>query len=78
MSRVFAYCRVSTIDQNAQNQSIEIKATGFAIEIHRLLEKSISGSVAAKQRPCFIKLVDRMEKGDVLVVTKLDRLGNEK
>ena len=75
MSRVFAYCRVSTTDQNTQNQIIEIKAAGFAIETHRLIEESISGSVAAKQRPGFIKLVDRMEKGDVLVVTKLDRLG---
>jgi putative DNA-invertase from lambdoid prophage Rac len=75
MSRVFAYCRVSTTDQNTQNQIIEIKAAGFAIETHRLIEENISGSVAAKQRPGFIKLIDRMEKGDVLVVTKLDRLG---
>ena len=75
MSRVFAYCRVSTIDQNAQNQSMEIKAAGFAIEKHRFVEEIISGSVAANQRPGFIKLIDRMEKGDVLVVTKLDRLG---
>ncbi|MBL8084192.1 MAG: recombinase family protein [Candidatus Obscuribacter sp.] len=29
----------------------------------------------ATERPGFMKLVDRMEKGDVLVVTKLDRLG---
>jgi len=75
MSRVFAYCRVSTVDQNTQNQIIEIKTAGFAIETHRLIEENISGSVAAKQRPGFIKLIDRMEQGDVLVVTKLDRLG---
>ncbi len=75
MSRVFAYCRVSTVDQNTQNQSMEIKAAGFAIEEQRLIEENISGSVAAKQRPGFIKLIDRMEAGDVLVVTKLDRLG---
>lgn len=75
MSRVFAYCRVSTVDQTTQNQSMEIKAAGFAIEPHRLIEESISGSVAVKERPGFIKLVDRMEPGDVLVVTKLDRLG---
>jgi putative DNA-invertase from lambdoid prophage Rac len=75
MSRVFAYCRVSTTDQNTQNQIIEIKAAGFAIETHRLIEENISGSVTAKQRPGFIKLIDRMELGDVLVVTKLDRLG---
>jgi putative DNA-invertase from lambdoid prophage Rac len=75
MSRVFAYCRVSTADQNAQNQSMEIKEAGFSIEKYRLVEENISGSVAAKQRPGFIKLIDRLEKGDILVVTKLDRLG---
>ncbi|MDD2659908.1 MAG: recombinase family protein [Methylococcales bacterium] len=75
MSRVFAYCRVSTTDQTTQNQSREIKAAGFAIKEHRLIEESISGSVTAKERPGFTKLIDRMESGDVLVVTKLDRLG---
>jgi len=75
MSRVFAYCRVSTTDQTTQNQKMEIEAAGFAIEAHRLIEESISGSVAAKERPGFMKLIDRMEQGDMLVVTKLDRLG---
>ena len=75
VSRIFAYCRVSTTDQTALNQIGEIKAAGFAIESHRLVEEKISGSVAAKERPGFIKLIDRMEAGDVLVVTKLDRLG---
>jgi putative DNA-invertase from lambdoid prophage Rac len=54
---------------------MEIKAAGFAIEVQRLIEESISGSVAAKERPGFTKLIDRMESGDILVVTKLDRLG---
>jgi putative DNA-invertase from lambdoid prophage Rac len=75
MPRVFAYCRVSTIDQTTENQRLEIKAAGFAIEPHRLIEENISGSIAAKERPGFMKLIDRMELGDVLVVTKLDRLG---
>jgi putative DNA-invertase from lambdoid prophage Rac len=75
MSRVFAYCRVSTIDQTTQNQNMEIKAAGFAIGKHRLIEECVSGSVAANKRSGFIKLIDRLEPGDVLVVTKLDRLG---
>jgi putative DNA-invertase from lambdoid prophage Rac len=75
MSRVFAYCRVSTADQTTQNQSLEIKSAGFAIQPRRLIEESISGSVAAKERPAFSKLLDRLEQGDILVVTKLDRLG---
>jgi putative DNA-invertase from lambdoid prophage Rac len=75
MSRVFAYARVSTIEQATENQLREIRAAGFHIEARRTVTENISGSVAAKQRPGFSKLVDRMEDGDVLVVTKLDRLG---
>lgn len=70
-----AYCRVSTFDQTTQNQIIEINAAGFKVAKHRIIEENISGSVTAKQRPEFCKLVDRMESGDILVVTKLDRLG---
>jgi putative DNA-invertase from lambdoid prophage Rac len=75
MSRVFAYCRVSTHDQSTENQRREIEAAGFALDKRRIVEESISGSVAAAQRPGFTKLLDRLEGDDVLVVTKLDRLG---
>ena len=33
--------------------------------------------MAIKQRVGFSRLIDKMEKGDVLVVTKLDRLGRD-
>ncbi|WP_250519203.1 recombinase family protein [Caballeronia sp. ATUFL_M1_KS5A] len=75
MSRVFAYCRVSTSDQTTDNQRLEIERAGFAIDGRRIVTESISGSIAASERPGFSRLVDRMESGDVLVVTKLDRLG---
>ncbi|CDH22120.1 putative site-specific recombinase; DNA invertase; Rac prophage [Xenorhabdus bovienii str. kraussei Quebec] len=75
MSRVFAYCRVSTLEQNTENQRREIEAAGFAIRPQRLIEEYVSGSVAAGERPGFTRLLDRMENGDVLIVTKLDRLG---
>ena len=75
MSRVFSYCRVSTADQTTQNQVQEIMAAGFAVEEHRIIVETISGSVAALERPAFSKLVDRLERGDVVVVSKLDRLG---
>ena len=32
MSRVFAYCRVSTTEQVTENQVLEIKGAGFALE----------------------------------------------
>lgn len=75
MSRVFAYCRVSTLEQNTENQRREIEAAGFAVKSQILIEEHISGSVAASERPGFTRLRDRMENGDVLIVTKLDRLG---
>lgn len=75
MSRVFAYCRVSTTDQTTDNQLLEIAGAGFAIESKRMVVETVSGSVAASERQGFAKLVDRMEAGDILVVTKLDRLG---
>lgn len=75
MSRVFAYCRVSTFDQSTQNQRQEIKNAGFDIKPQRIIEECISGSKPANARPGFKRLLDRMEEGDVLIVTKLDRLG---
>ncbi|HHA2283582.1 TPA: recombinase family protein [Enterobacter hormaechei subsp. xiangfangensis] len=77
MSRVFAYCRVSTLEQTTENQRREIEAAGFIVKPQRLIEEQISGSVAASERPGFARLLDRMENGDVLIVTKLDRLGRD-
>lgn len=77
MSRTFAYARVSTIEQEPENQIGEIKAAGFAIEPHRIITETVSGSVAISGRKGFSRLLDKMESGDVLVVTKLDRLGRD-
>lgn len=75
MSRVFAYCRVSTNDQTTDNQLQEIERAGFAVQAARAVTETISGSVPASERPGFEKLLNKLESGDVLVVTKLDRLG---
>lgn len=75
MSRTFAYARVSTTDQTAANQLREIEAAGFNVDKRRVVTESISGSVSADQRPGFAELLLKMEEGDVLIVTKLDRLG---
>lgn len=75
MARTFAYCRVSTLEQTTDNQFQEIRAAGFDIRPSRVIVETISGSVPADQRPGFLKLLERLEEDDVLVVTKLDRLG---
>ncbi len=75
MARTFAYCRVSTLDQTTDNQVREIEQAGFAVEPKRIVTETVSGSIAAMERKGFARLVDRLEAGDVLIVTKLDRLG---
>lgn len=75
MARTFAYCRVSTADQTTDNQIREIEAAGFQIEPHRVIAETVSGSTAAMERKEFRRLIDKVESGDVLIVTKLDRLG---
>ena len=75
MSRTFAYVRVSTNGQTTENQIGEIKAAGFDVHARRVVSETVSGSVATKEREGFTRLLDRMEEGDILVVTKMDRLG---
>ncbi len=77
MSRVFAYARVSTVDQLTENQREQITQAGYSIDARRFVEETVSGSVSATQRPGFQKLLERMEPGDTLVVTKLDRIGRD-
>ena len=73
--RTFAYCRVSTVDQTTENQVREIEGAGFAVDPKRVITETVSGSVPAKERKGFSRLLDKLESGDVLVVSKLDRLG---
>ena len=75
MSRVFAYCRVSTADQTTDNQIQEIASVGFTVQKGRAITETVSGSVLAMERKGFLNLLNKLEANDVLIVTKLDRLG---
>ncbi|SPA28527.1 putative site-specific recombinase; DNA invertase; Rac prophage [Cupriavidus taiwanensis] len=75
MSRTFLYARVSTADQHTDNQLLEVQAAGFTIQPRHIIQETVSGSVPAAERPGFAKLLDKLDEGDKLVVTKLDRLG---
>jgi putative DNA-invertase from lambdoid prophage Rac len=75
--RVFAYARVSTVEQLTENQREQIARAGYHIAPKRFIEEQISGSVPATQRPGFQRLLERMDEGDTLVVTKLDRIGRD-
>ena len=77
MPRTFAYLRVSTHGQTTDNQLREIEGAGFAVAPHRVVAETVSGSEAIARRREFARLLDRLEPGDVLVVTRLDRLGRD-
>jgi putative DNA-invertase from lambdoid prophage Rac len=77
MSRVFAYARVSTVEQLTENQAEQIASSGYSIDPKRYVEEKVSGSVPTSQRKGFQRLLDKMEEGDSLVVTKLDRIGRD-
>lgn len=75
MTRTFLYARVSTAGQVTDNQLLEAREAGFDVQSNRVIAETVSGSVPASERPGFAKLLDKLEAGDTLVVTKLDRLG---
>lgn len=58
MTRVFAYCRVSTSGQTTDNQIQEIATAGFDVMPMRTITQTISGSIAASERPGFKKLME--------------------
>ncbi|MBW3166318.1 recombinase family protein [Ferrimonas balearica] len=77
MGRLFAYCRVSTAEQTAENQSRQLLQREPELLETRIVSETISGGVNAFERPEFAKLMERMEEGDELVVLKVDRLGRD-
>lgn len=75
--RTFAYCRVSTAEQNTETQIMHIRQRGYDVADNRVVSEVCSGSVPAAMRPEWLRLIDRIEAGDTVVVLKLDRLGRD-
>ncbi len=65
---IYGYARVSTNGQDLAAQDAELAAAGCA----KVFREKASG--AKTDRPELAKLIRRLERGDVLVVTQLDRL----
>jgi DNA invertase Pin-like site-specific DNA recombinase len=65
---VFGYARVSTNGQTLASQDSQLRAAGCV----KVYAEKVSG--AKTDRPELAKLLRRLERGDVLMVTRLDRL----
>jgi DNA invertase Pin-like site-specific DNA recombinase len=66
--RAYGYARVSTNGQDLSSQEAELLAAGCA----KVFKEKVSG--AKTDRAELAKLIRRLEPGDVLIVTRLDRL----
>ena len=65
---IIGYARVSTTDQNLDAQLDALKEAGAG----RVFSETISGATA--KRPELQRMIDQLRDGDVVVVTKYDRL----
>ena len=65
---VFGYAWVSSLDQDLSAQEAELRAAGCA----KVYREKVSGAKA--NRAELMKVVGKLEPGDVLLVTRLDRL----
>jgi DNA invertase Pin-like site-specific DNA recombinase len=75
-SKVYAYCRVSTSDQDTDNQRLEIleyaRKNNFKVDDFISIEVS---SRKDKKTRRIDELMERLNSGDTLIVSELSRLG---
>ncbi len=72
MSLVFGYARVSTDGQTLEAQVAQLEAAGAGVGGGKVYREKVSG--AARERPQLAKLLEALSPGDVVLVTRLDRL----
>jgi putative DNA-invertase from lambdoid prophage Rac len=71
---IFGYGRVSTKEQQSENQRLELVRAGYDVS-YWFADRGASGKVPVMQRRQFRILLDKILDGETLVVSKLDRLG---
>lgn len=76
MPKNYCYIRVSTSRQDYKNQRYGLLefADKKGIKIDQWIEETISGTKRVSERSLG-KLIDKMQRGDLLVVTELSRIG---
>ncbi|EKQ7210793.1 MULTISPECIES: recombinase family protein [Citrobacter] len=74
MTTVIGYVRVSTSDQNVENQKKQIADAGYSVT-RWFSDEAVSGAIKAGERPGFGELLSYVREGDTLIVIAIDRLG---
>lgn len=74
MTTVIGYVRVSTCDQNVENQKQQITDAGYSVT-RWFSDEAVSGAIKAGERPGFGELLSYVREGDTLIVIAIDRLG---
>jgi DNA invertase Pin-like site-specific DNA recombinase len=70
--KLIGYARVSTRQQSADRQEVDLLAAGIRRD-DLYVDHGVSGARAS--RPQFDRALEALEEGDTLVITTLDRLG---
>ena len=76
MRKIYGYCRVSTGVQTTENQRKEILdyAHTKKMAVDKIVEIEVSSKKDKKER-LIDQTLEQLQKNDILIVTKLDRLG---
>lgn len=74
---IYGYIRVSTEKQTVEVQRYEINryCSEQGIEVDAWIEESISGAIKPSARLLGKLILDRIKKGDLILVTEISRLG---
>ena len=73
---IYGYIRVSTDKQTVENQRFEIIKYSQKVNliVSEWIEETISGTISPRKRKLG-KLLERTEKGDIIICSELSRLG---
>ena len=79
---IYGYCRVSTLKQADEGESLDVQRRQIEGYAHMhgltlaevLVEGGVSGSVPVEERPVGGALFARLQRGDIVIAAKLDRL----
>src|SRR5277367_629211 len=79
---IYGYCRVSTVRQATEGESLEVQRRQIEGYAHMhgltlaevLVEGGVSGSVPVEERPVGGALFAKLQRGDIVIAAKLDRL----